>query len=303
MREIGLSILAKGSGGIVAIGVIYAWTQSLQAAVVGMGISWLIVLLTYDKANVRKLLRIEPPSAMPRSWLDLRAVWRVVLRCFPVAFSGTLKQLNVSIPRYFVQVYFGRAEVGYLAAINAFANFAIVLFRGVSQAASARLSRFHLEDRKRFVRLILKLLAISLLLRLSAIVGSLILGDWLLAVVYRFDYSEYAGVLTWMMLATLFALSATVLRTSMIAARRLIIQIPQLLLTTLVLAGACVVLVPYAGLYGAAWALLIAYFFESVSAAAIVVIHLREQTQQALSVGAESRAISRPALHEDAPSG
>jgi len=299
MRQIGLSTLSKGIGAVFAVSLTYAATHSLALTAVAMGSWWLVVLATYDVPSVIRILQFESIKDGAQSGLLRHKLWRVFQRCFPVAASGTLKQVNQNLPRYLIQFFLGSAAMGHFAAIAAFANFGQVVFRGITQASSARLAEFQLHNRPRFFRLLFNLLGVAAALGLAAVGIVIVMGDSLLALLYRADYAVAAGVLTWMMIAATFALTALVLRTAMIAARCLTVQVPQLVLTTLLLLVACRLLIPPFGLYGAAWATIAACVFESLAAVAVLAFHFRDDLRTFNKSRRSTEPHPQPVLQEE----
>lgn len=189
---------------------------------------------------------------------------RLFIATVPLGVVTTLGSLNANVPRYFVEHYMGKADLGVFAALAYLVIAGNLVINALGQSAVARLARFHAERRcEEFRSLLLRLVLFGLAV---GIMGSLIaslFGSKLLSLVYGEAYAKHSGLLVLLMLAAAANYSYIFLGTAITAMRRYSVQLPVAGVAFGVLVLACWRLVPTHGLLGAGWALLGAAIAEA----------------------------------------
>jgi len=169
--------------------------------------------------------------------------------------------LNANIPRYFVQHHLGEHELGIFSAIAYFSLAGNTMICALGNSVNARMARSYARGLQRdFNRVLLSYVAASALVGLAGVILSAIAGRQLLTIFYRPEYGDQAYVLTWLMVAAGIGFVAQALIYGMTAARRIRIQIPLFGFSAVLLTVICAVLIPIAGLRGAAGAMIFANF-------------------------------------------
>ena len=247
-------------GGIVLLGDI-VWACAWSA------IARLIAVFVYDVPSVLWLAGSDSelsrqPSAISRQASACRPLWergplwRLALLGVPLGVTGMLVSLNTNFPRYFVEQFGGKAELGIFGVLCAPLYVMHTLTKSLESSASARLAMLHASgDVRGFRRLLGQLMATHTVVALAGVLVAWLFGRPLLTLLFNATYAEHVDVFVTIMWATLVATSAGVMMTALIAARFIQIQLPLITATSLASLAACWWLVPIFGMQGAAWSL------------------------------------------------
>jgi O-antigen/teichoic acid export membrane protein len=185
-------------------------------------------------------------------------LWRLAMLGVPLGMTGMLVSLNTNFPRYFVEQFGGKAELGIFGALCAPLYAMHTLTKSLESSASAQLARLHASgDMRGFRKLLGRLMATHTAVASAGVVVAWLFGRPLLTLLFNADYAEHVDVFVAIMWATLVATSAGVMMTALIAARFIQIQLPLIAATSMTALVACWWLVPTFGMHGAAWSLAI----------------------------------------------
>ena len=249
MRRIAVSMLAKGTVSVLAVGFVLKLTGSLVLATLAMAVCWGCVLAAYDLPAAVRLTSIRPS-------LVLRALGGLTWVALPLGCVAGLGSLTFNVPRYAIEASIDPPALGHFTALAYLFVAGNQPLLALGMAVSPRLARHFVTDPRAFRRLTLHTTLIAGGLGLVAVAISALCGRALLTVAYAPEYAEYAPVLVWLAVATGIAFLATALSYAVTAARRLPEQLPIALLSLAVCTLASCLLVPRYGLLGAAWAVL-----------------------------------------------
>ncbi len=247
-----------------------AATSAATALIYGAWMLW-------DLRQVRAL--VPERRLAPRwDWPRLRPLLVMVV---PLGLVGAIGSLQGNIPRYFLDGYVGRTELGVWAAVSYLLVFGNLAVGAVANAAVARLARYAAdEDWRAYLRLLGRLLAIGMSIGVATVVGCVVLGQPALRLLYSPEVAAHADILTLLAIAAGLLYSYLFLGTAMDGLRSYRIQ-PWIHITTAtVIAGSCAVLVPRHGPRGAAWAMVIGYSVESVFYAVAVTTVVRRRIRR-----------------------
>ncbi len=243
MDRIAGSLLLKGPLSLAALcGAMYV-TRSIVWAVIGLAFGRLLVLLVWDSR----------PDFLPLGVISM------------------LISLNLSIPRYFVEVHSGSAELGIFSAIASLLTagnlvvsaFGQSIFLPVARACAAL-------DRTKYRGYVVMAAALGGSLGGVAILAAVSFGRAILTHLFRPEYGERPDILVWLMIAGTIMFIASGLGYVITAAGSLRPQIPMLLATALAAAATSAWLIPRHGLSGAADAVLVAAFVQLMGTGTIL---------------------------------
>ncbi len=249
-------------GGIVLL-------NDIVAACAWSAIARLAAVLLYDVPSVlwlagdasrldRRLSAFGSRLSACRPVWERGPLWRLAMLGVPLGVTGMLVSLNTFFPRYFVEHFGGKAELGVFGALCTPLYAMHTLTKSLESSASAQLARLHASgDMRGFRRLLGRLMAMHTAVALAGVVIAWLFGRPLLTLLFNADYAEHVDVFVAIMWATLVATSAGVMMTALIAARFIQIQLPLITATSLAALVACWWLVPRFGMHGAAWSLAI----------------------------------------------
>jgi len=269
MDRIAGSLLLKGPLSLAALcGAMYA-TRSIIWAVIGLAFGRLLVLLIWDA-------RLDFAKT-ERSGFKVRLEWNsgemlTLLRmALPLGVISMLISLNLSIPRYFVELHSGSAELGIFSAIASLLTagnlvvsaFGQSIFLPVARACAAL-------DRTKYRGYGVMAAALGGSLGGVAILAAVLFGRGMLTHLFRAEYGERPDILVRLMIAGMIMFIASGLGYVITAAGSLRPQIPMLLATALAAAATSAWLIPRHGLSGAADAVLVAAFVQLMGTGTIL---------------------------------
>ena len=296
MDRIAKSRLIKGPLSLIALGLAVYLTGSVVWGVAGLTLAWTLILAGYDVRNGAWVL------ASPQTLSGLKALGGVRLApelrphwsinrlggltrlALPLGFVILISSLLPNVPRYFVQGYLGVRDLGIFAAMAYVIVAGSTVVDALGQSASPRLAKYHAQGlTEAFNVLLFKLLGIGALLGVVGVAVATVAGSEVLTILYGPEYAAHGGVFVCLMVAAGIQYVASFLGYGMTAARYFKAQMPLSVGTAAVMVIACMTFVPYAGLFGAALAMVASAVTMLVGGAAITayaVRHSREGTRR-----------------------
>jgi O-antigen/teichoic acid export membrane protein len=251
------------------------------------------VLLGYDRrvqTHSSEPLDADSPislSAFEQLKEVLRPRWeprkmaRILWLALPLGIVAMLVNLNVNMPRYFIQWKLGSRELGIYSALAFLMSAGNLLVSALAQSVFVPLARFYAQGRRRaFTFLLLKLLGIGTVLGAGGIFVAWIAGPKLLAIIYRPEYAAESRLLVWFMVVAWIGYLGQFMGSAMTSARLFAQQIPLFALGVLTITVGSYWLVPRMGLQGAIIASIVGLTIQLVVSAALLgysVMNLREE--------------------------
>lgn len=254
LDRVAVGLMIRGFLSLFLFAILFVRYKSLELALCGMAVSWLGVLVFYDLRWVRKLL--GPSERLVLFHKD--CLRRLLGLSLPLGLVYALIQLNINIPRYFLQHFRGAADLGIFASL-AYPVVALnLVVYALGQSATTRLSRMYAQgDLRSFKSVIRKLVVVGSVCMGAAIPFTLWLGRPILTLLYRPEYAEDVGVLAILVAGAGLSALMTFLTCGVSAARSFRPQVPVNLAATIAVSVGCMMWVPRFGLVGAALALVI----------------------------------------------
>ena len=199
------------------------------------------VFLAYDLPQVRRVLLSHghPVRSMATLFglgaVGQRTALALVRLALPLGIAAMLISLNSAIPRYFVNLYSGKRDLGIFSALSYFIVVGNLLTNAVGQSVLPRLARaYKLGTRTQFNHLLTGLLACSMLVAIGSMTVALLFGRRLL-LIYGREYADAYPVFLLIMAAASIAYSLSILNFSLNAIGAYRVQIPIFVAVTLVL--------------------------------------------------------------------
>ena len=272
MDIVAKSMVIKGTTSLIIFATVVWFTRSVIWGTFALGVSWLCVVIVYDLPRARDFCEVRP---------KFRAVnlGRLAKLAAPLGVVMGLIYLQSSVPKYFVEKYFGEAALGYFAAISYVTVVGNMFIMALGQSASARLARHFRFNQKAFKLLVIKLVFAALLIGLALVGLGMAFGEWFLTIVYTPEYAEYSNIFILLLISCAIAFIGSVFGYSITAARRFKIQVPQNGLAVLTAIICSYFLIPRYGLVGGAWTLLIANSVRTLCAAMILCDCVRKRSR------------------------
>lgn len=249
-QSVSLTLKAVLSFTLAAAG--FQLTHSALGVATGMFIAWALLVVLYDLPVTLRILRYRA-SDVSRPRIDASQVWRLLRLAFPLGLVMFLINLSVNIPRYFIKMQSDTAALGIFAALSYVPVAGSVLVNAMGQTVAPRLAtHFKRAEIRSFRALLGKLICVSALTGVAAIVIAARWGTLLLSILYKASYAQYSGSFTILLAGAALGYMAAAIGYGLTAAD---IFKPQLFTTTLstaTLTVSCCLLIPRYGLTGAA---------------------------------------------------
>ncbi len=268
LDKVAQSTILRNIGALILFAVAVKLTGHLVFGIASIGILWLLALFFFDKRNAEKFCpfvpRFHPKIMLSIVWLGL-----------PLGIATGIMVLNSSMSRYFVEAYLGSESLGYFGAMAYVVVGASRATMALGQSASARLARYYFSNRKAYVKLLQKMLAVALVLAVGAVLFGIYLGKPFLSLVYTPEYAERQDVFIWLMVVAGVTMIISMLGYAVFATRHFKMQLIGAIVVCCVSLLASWLLIPRYGMKGAAWAMLIASITQCLSLLVIIMLALR----------------------------
>ena len=283
MDRVGRSMMIKGPLSLAVLATAVHLTGRVYWGALGLAIASAVVLLGYDIASGRLILRNARQvdnatqdkadgKAVIRPRWHIRTLASLAWLALPLGFARMLVSFNANVPRYAVELYLGRRELGIFAAMAYLKTVGDLVVAALGRSITPRLARYYAGgEGAAFGKLLLKLVGTGVGLGAAAVVVAMVAGRQILTLVYQPEFASHSDVLAWLMCAAGIGYVASFLSYGMMAARCFAVQLPLLLATASTTALACLWLVPRFGLRGAAIALVISAGVRAGGSTAVVV--------------------------------
>jgi O-antigen/teichoic acid export membrane protein len=265
------SMMLKGPLSLMGFTLGVYITGNVVGGAVGLTFVWALLLFGYDVRNGARILRSPhrtSPSVTPREagpGGTLRPYWRMdtlgklAWFALPLGVVGMLLNLYPNIPRYFVEGYLGRSELGIFAAMSYIMIAGVRLVDSLAQSVGPRLAGYHAAGNEAGFRAVLfRAVGVGLALGAMGVLLALLAGSQILTLLYGPEYAAHPDVFVWLMVAAGIDYVTSFLGWAITATRRFVVQIPLVALVACAVTVACFWLVAAAGLRGAAIASAIA---------------------------------------------
>lgn len=289
MDRVAKSLVLKGSLSLPALATGLYLSASIVWGVVGLCLAWGLLLISYDAANARALLRARqagdaeasapvprsgPEARLPASRVTLRLAWLAA----PLGVAAMLTSLNANIPRYFIESVLGEHELGIFAALAYFIMLGATVSTALGQSASPRLARHYASGNFRAFRwLVLRLAGASAMGGALALLVTLGFGRQILRIAYTQEYADRSQIFSWLMLAAGTAFVSGFLTYGLTAARFLKLQVLLGVGIGAAMLTASALLIPRFGLLGAAWVTCLFYGLHITIKSVILFVITRER--------------------------
>lgn len=189
MDYIGQSLALQGVASLLSFVAAFAYSSSLEWAIVAMTLSVVLIGTVYDWPRVRQFGPISLGITIPK-------VKHLVVRCFPIVLASIAAAAALSIPRQFLAAVHGDAVLGIYAAAAA----PVALIQtGASYIYNPLLGyfseRYAEKDRAGFTALLSKATTGIIALGLVCSLGVMVLGEPVLVLVYGSKMSGFSYLL------------------------------------------------------------------------------------------------------------
>ena len=205
----------------------------------------------------------------------MKSAWRLITTGLPLGLSSAIGSVQANVPRYVIASFLGPAMLARFAAISYITLAGHLVVNATSQAALPMLAKDAQIPGSRYQTHLGTLVAGTFVLGALVLSAAYLFGRPILTFVYGDEYTDYAGVLFWLVAATVVTFASVFLGTGTAARRRFGSPFLISAMSLVVVAASTPPLVGRYGLYGAAWALVAGAIAEFAAYAALTVRDLK----------------------------
>ena len=262
MAYMGKSLILKGLLSISAFGLLIVTTHNLNLACLGLVVAWSGVLVAYDIRWARRLagnlLRhsAEGVGKTERS-ISLAGCGGLFKATLPLGIASYLYTLTPNLPRYILDSFAGRSQLGIYAAITYVVIAGTTVVTALGTAVTPRLAQaFANKEKDRFLLITFTMFGLATAIGLAMLALVAATGSTLLKLLYGAKYSGYQDLFLWVIGTGAVGYGASILGYAVVATRRFNAQVPihaSVAVTTFL---GCWFLIPRFGTVGATWGVL-----------------------------------------------
>lgn len=197
----GYSMFLKSFGSLILLTIVLYFTGSLNTALLLMFLFAVSVFIFYD-IRVSISLSKETVAKTNKDW---QKAFRLLVVCIPLFFVTLCYNFIPSIPRIIFERMYTEQELGYYASIS---NITVLISTAISCVAIPIIPRlseaFHQRKRKRLEKDLFIMLAATAGIGLFGYIGSVLIGEPVLVLVFGGEIRPYAYLMNGMIAASTF---------------------------------------------------------------------------------------------------
>ena len=256
MDLVARSLWLRGFAALILFGGTFHLTRNLALSLAAQAGGWGLTVLFFDWPRLRGLIRHSGETTLRPRW-NRKIVRDIVWMALPLGFVMLLVTLRNTIPRTFLESYFGEEELGIFSALSYLVIAGSTVILALSQSSLARLARFHSEGRRDlFVATIQKILLVAAAIGAGGVLVAVVAGKPLLGLLYSPEYAEHNRLFVLIMVAGGVTYVGSLMG-SPVMAMKFFREILWVYLGNITFLGLLAwYLIPRHGMYGAAWAML-----------------------------------------------
>lgn len=276
-----ISLIVKGAGSLLALAVVMWASQNIVLASAAAAMMWMVSFVIYDLPYAKRLLMSHSTTGANLGRVNPRfsrkAFWQLTWTALPLGVVMAVITLQTHIPRYVLQSFAGTGFLGYFTAIVSPMMAGMMVTAAMGQSASPKLARYFAEDLNAFIRLLLRLSAISAAVGVAMIAVAFVLGDRILWVLYGVEYTTYHREFIVVAIAWGLQMISSCWGYGLTAAHYFRTQVLLTAASCLATLGAAFVLVPRYGVMGAVLSVLVTSLTTAVGFTAAMLWAVRAQ--------------------------
>lgn len=302
MDWIAISHCLKGVFSLFAFASGFLLFGTVFGASGGLLLAWSIVLIIYDIRKGRTILALTQSSLrvtpVSRS-LQIRTLLSLAV---PLGVGSMFLSLNSSLPRYFIERYWGEGSLGIYAGM-AYVTMAMgMLVNSVGQSLSPRLSQYWAAGSLRsFSELLGKFALFATVWGLLGIVVAFAGAEKILTLLYGDTFADHSQTFVWLMAVAAIAHVSSVCGYAMTAARIIRSQSVQFACVAVVGLIGSLILIPRYGLNGAAWSFGASLFAQLILSFFCLSIVMFRRVQQSKNSADDISEVKNVPLSELSP--
>ncbi|MDO4287873.1 MAG: hypothetical protein Q4C55_01680, partial [Eubacterium sp.] len=274
MDIIGKSFIIRAITTFLAFTAGVYFTKSLIVAIIAMAITAYLSIFLYDIPQSYKLDKFKVK-------LDRKAIWCLLVECFPLVIYLFLSTTIGTIPRYFLEKFWGNEILGIYASI---ATPAVIVQVAASYLFNPFVTvfaeKYYMGDFSGFIQLFKKCIVGITLLSIVCLIGAKIFGNWGLHLLFGESILEYSYLLIPVIVCTILTALIWFLCTLLTVMH----AFKGLLISNILAVGICIllslVLIPDFSMDGVNYSTIGSLLIECMLLLSFGIIHLKKAMKE-----------------------
>lgn len=209
----GISLTIRGIGTFALFFVIFSMTRSLLLAIAAMAVFSFLVIYIYDRKVSAQFLPAKISFQETFRKEEFLKVKELLILCAPLAIVAFLNNLSLTIPKTFLERYYGHDVFGIYSSVSSptvvVQLAATTLFAPLIPAMTLR---FQQKQKKEFIQIMVRFFSIIFGLTIIALIGAYFIASPVLVLLFKADIAPYTNLfLPMLLIALLIAVNASFL--------------------------------------------------------------------------------------------
>jgi O-antigen/teichoic acid export membrane protein len=290
MDFVSKSTILKSLSSILGMSMLFALTHNLVMACSGLSIAWLLTLLFYDFPRVKKFLKkpniIDKHKFNIYPSFDKIKIQQLLKIGLPLGIVTTLVSFNIYIPRYYLNYFVGKSELGIFTSLISLLMVGGIIAASASQVAIPVLANYYAQTRKKdFFKVFTSLILFSLVIGLFLTFISMVWGAELLQLLFGKEYAAYSYLLVRLIVGSTLANMFWFLSSLMTMFNKFYSQLPIFACVQISCIMCCNYLIPIAGIEGAVTSFIVSLVVQCVLMIGAIVPILNDFIKKPIPVG------------------
>lgn len=238
------SLIFRGIFGLISFSFIFYFTHNLVTSAIAYAVAWGISLWLID---------IKGPA---NQWhtKDFLLYSKIAKTALPLGIAALLVSFNWNIPRYFIEKFLNKEDLGVFCAIVYLVVIGNMVINSVGQSINVHLAEFYAKNNmQKFIRYTFKATLFALGIGLCGIVLSTFIGQYIIIMLYGKTFSQHTDILILISIGATITYITSILGHAITSARRFKNMLLPYVIVTLSVTYASAFLIPQYGLKGAAY--------------------------------------------------
>ncbi len=267
LNRISISLISRGTLSTIILTISYILTKNIPISASAYMISWVAVLIFYDRYNISERLHIINQRTLESSY-------RILLSGLPLGITSLLGVLGIYIPRYFLESTHGLAELGIYSSMAYFITIGNIAVYAFGQSMIPILSKYNANNEyKKFNKMVFQAFLLVLIMGAVGVSLAYLIGDIVLEIMYGSEFSAHSDILPIIAISASITYLANIFGYAINSKRIFMAQVPAQLLVIVVSCLGSWFYIPTYGIDGAAYVLVLSSVTMFFSLLVVLFIH------------------------------
>jgi O-antigen/teichoic acid export membrane protein len=268
LDKLGKSLMYSSILNMVVFPVVFFLTKSMSISFLFLSIDLFLFLIFFEIKSCRNVSNLSVNQVK----VDLSVQKKIWKKGYSLGSTAFFTSFKSNIPRYIIEyVLKSRTALGYYTLFMQCLNVLGTLNQTAAKTYIGRLTSFFYAEKTKFYKLLARLCGLSILGGLVVLAGILLIGKFLISIVFGAVYADASYILIWLLIARIFVLPTTYLRIAQVLLNQIHIQMVIMLSGGLLLIVLFFAFFKGLNIQGVLYAITFSEFFIFISTLSMVI--------------------------------